>query len=109
MDRFLEALLRVPQPSARVTETFAQLPADCRVIFVSPKNDDRWDFVYSAIAYLTWPRKIDKVELGPNEKFSGVASEHTAVVFCGLPAPVSPGDRWIIGPNLVLLGPVASR
>ena len=109
MDRFLEALLRIPQPSERLEQTFAQLPADCRVIFVSAKNDDRWDFVYSAICYLTWPRKIDKVELGPNEKFPGVANPQTAVVFCGMPAPISPGDRWVMGPNLILLGPIASQ
>jgi hypothetical protein len=107
-DRFLEALLRVLQPSERLLQTFARLPTNCRVIFVSAKGDDRWDFVYSAICYLTWPRKIDKVELGPNEHFHGVVSAETAGVFCGMPAPNSSGDRWIIGPNLTLLGPPKS-
>jgi hypothetical protein len=109
MDCFLEALLLIPQPSERLNQTFAQLPADCGVIFVSTKNDDRWDFVYSAICYLTWPRKVDRVELGPNEKFAGDASEHTAVVLCGTPTTAGPSNRWLIGPNLILLRPVSSR
>jgi hypothetical protein len=109
MDRFLEGLLQVPQPSERLNQTFAQLPADCRVMFVSAKNDDRCDFVYSAICYLSWPRKIDRVELGPNEKFAGVASERTAVVFCGLPANAGPTSRRLIGPNLTLVDPVSSK
>ena len=109
MDLFLEALLRVPQPSTRIIEAFAQLPVDCRVIFVSQKNDDRWDFVYSAVAYLTWPRKIEKVELSPNEKFPGVGSERTAVVFCGMPAFITLSDQRVLGPNLVLVGPTTSK
>jgi len=109
MDRFLEALLLVPQPSERLNQMFAQLPADCRVMFVSPRNDDRRDFVYFAICYLTWPRKIDRVELGPNEKFAGVASERTALVFCGVPANAGPTNRRLIGPNLTLVDPVSSK
>jgi hypothetical protein len=108
MDRLLEALLLVPQSSERLNQTFAQLPADCRVMFVSAKNDDRWDFVYSAICYLTWPRKVDRAELGPNEKFAG-ASERSALVFCGLPANAGPTGRRLIGPNLTLVDPVSSK
>ncbi len=109
MDRLLEALLLVPQPSERLNQAFTHLPADCRIMFVSANNDDRWDFVYSSICYLTWPRKTDRVELGPNEKFAGVASEHTALVFCGLPASAGPTNRRFIGPNLTLVDPISSK
>jgi hypothetical protein len=109
MDYFLETLFLVPQPSERLDQTFARLPPDCRVMFVSAKNDHRSDFVYSAICYFAWPRKVDRVELGPNEKFAGVASERTAVVFCGLPAYAGPTSRRVIGPNLTLVDPVSSK
>jgi len=53
---------------------------------------------------------MDVVRLGPNQSFTGVASERTAVLFCGLPAPLNSNtDRAIIGPKMVLLGPVEPK
>jgi hypothetical protein len=110
LDRSLRDVFDVSELSAKLSRTFAQLPPDCRVIFVCPKTGhDSYDFVCSAIAYLTWPRKIEKVKLGPNESFAGGASEHTAVVFCKLPAPAGPGPRLTLAPDLVLLGPLTPK
>src|SRR5437879_6402090 len=104
MDRRLEPVLNLAQPSATLTRTFAQLPADCSLVVVCPSAEDHWNFVGCAIAYLSWPHKIDIVRLAPNESFAGSVSEHAAVLFCGLPAPLSPNaDRTPIGPKLVLL------
>jgi hypothetical protein len=110
LDCSLRDVLGVSELSAELSRTFAQLPPDCRVIFVCPKaSHDNLDFVCYAIAYLTWPRKIEKVKLGPNESFAGGASEHTAVVFCKLPAPAGPGPRLTLARDLVLLGPLAPK
>jgi hypothetical protein len=110
MDRRLGPVLQLAQPSATLTQTFARLPNDCGLIVVCPEDKDDWQFVRYAIGYLTWPRKLDVVRLGPNESFAGVASERTAVLFCGLPAPLSSNaDRTTIGPKLVLLGPVKPK
>ena len=89
MDRRLGPVIQLAQPSATLTQIFAQLPSDCSLIVVCPEDKDDWQFVRYAIGYLTWPRKLDVVRLGPNESFGGVASESTAVLFCGLPAPLS--------------------
>jgi hypothetical protein len=110
LDGRLEPVLQLVQPSATLTKAFAQLPADCTLIVVCPDDKDYWKFVRYAIAYLTWPRRIDIVRLGPNESFVGTVSERTAVLFCGLPAPFSPNaDRTSIGPKLVLLSPVKTK
>ena len=110
LDCSLRDVLGVSEVSAKLSRTFAQLPPDCRVIFVCPKTGhDNWDFVCSVFAYLPWPRKIEKVKLGPNESFAGGASEHTAVVFCKLPAPAGPGPRSTLAPDLVLLGPLTPK
>lgn len=106
MDRFLEALLRVTQPTARLNAAFAQLPAASTILFVSPKGDDRWDFVYSAVCYLSWPRKIDRVEVEPGQKFAADIADDHAVIFCGTPPTSTPRPAMSIGPNLVMLRPV---
>jgi hypothetical protein len=107
-DGFLIPLLRVSRPSARLTQVFAELPANCSILFVSAQGDDRWDFVYSAVSYLSWPRPIDRVELQPNEKFGRAVADGTAVMFCGTPVAIDSRSRVEIGPSLVLLKPVTS-
>jgi hypothetical protein len=110
IDHRLEPVLNLAQPSATLTRAFAQLPADYSLVVVCPTAEDHWKFVGCAIAYLSWPRKIDIVRLGPNESFAGSVSERAAVLFCGLPAPLSPNvDRTPIGPKLVLLSPVKPK
>lgn len=106
MDHFLEALLLVREPTTRLDEIFSRLPAGSPILFVSARNNDRWDFVYSAVCYLTWPRKIDKVELQPNERFSADMFPGTSVLFCGTPATNTDArSRESIGPNLTLIAP----
>jgi hypothetical protein len=110
MDRRLGPVLQLAQPSATLTQIFARLPSDCSLIVVCPEDKDDWMFVRCAIGYLTWPRKMEVVRLGPNESFAGVVSERTAVLFCGLPAPLSSNaDRTTIGRKMVLLGPVKAK
>jgi len=110
MDRRLGPVLQLAQPSATLTQIFAQLPNDCSLIVVCPDDKGDWKFVRYAIGYLTWPRKMEVVRLGPNESFAGIVSERTAVLFCGLPAPLSSNaDRTTIGPKMVLLGPVKPK
>jgi hypothetical protein len=107
MDHRLEPVLNLAEPSATLIQTFAQLPADCALVVVCPTGEHPWKFIRCAIGYLTWPRKIDIVRLGPNETFSGSVSERTAVLFCGLPAPLMPNaERTTMGPQLVLFSPV---
>jgi hypothetical protein len=108
MDAFLVPILQLSQPSRRLFSLFALLPANASILFVSTKGDDRWDFVYSAVCYLSWPRKIERVELQPNERFARPVRNDTAVIFCGLPAAIDSPNRVALGSNLVLLKPVAA-
>jgi hypothetical protein len=106
MDRRLGPVLNLAEPSATLTQAFAQLPVDCTLTVVCPTAED-WKFVPCAIGYLSWPRKIDIVKLGPNESFGGSVSERKAVLFCGLPTPLMPNaERTTMGPKLVLFSPV---
>jgi hypothetical protein len=110
MDRRLGPVLQLDKPSAALTQTFARLPSDCALIVVCPEDENDWKFVRYAIGYLTWPRKMEVVRLAPNETFAGVATEHTAMLFCGLPAPLgSNASRTTIGPKVVMLGPVKPK
>jgi hypothetical protein len=107
IDRQLESTLRVAQASSLLTQALAQLPKDSRVIVAYPAGNEQWEFVQCAMAYLSWPRKIETMKLGPNENFTGVLPAQTAVFFCGLPAPPSPtSERINIAPNLELLRPL---
>src|SRR5229473_7444867 len=100
MDRRLRPVLNLAEPSATLTQAFAQLPADYSLIVVCPTAEDPWKFVRCAIAYLSWPRKIDIVKVGPNESFGGSVSERKAVLFCGLPTPLMPNaERTTMGPK----------
>ena len=104
IDRRLEPVLNLAQPSATLIRTFAQLPVDCTLVVICPDDKDDWDFVSCAISYLTWPRKVDTVRLGPNESFADNPSELSALLFCGWPAPSNTdAARTTIGPKLVLL------
>ena len=105
IDRLLEPLLQIRQPAEHLTRAFAPLPPGSRIVFVSRKGDGRWDFVYSAICYLTWPRGVEKVELGPSEDVTSKFPGYVLVAFCGVPAPTMPGVRLNIGPNLTLVAP----
>ena len=104
MDRRLAPLLQIPRPTATLTNTLMQLPDDCSLIIVYPKDSEECDFVRCAIGYLSWPRKIGEVRLALGENSRPVVSEHTAFLFCGLAAPNVPNtQRTQIGPNVVLL------
>ncbi len=104
MDRRLGPLLQIPWPTATLTNTLAQLPDDCSLVIVYPKDSEECDFVRCAIGYLSWPRKIGEVRLALGENSRPVVSEHTAFLFCGLPLPNVPNaQRTQIGPNVVLL------
>ncbi len=109
IDHFLGALLLVREPTTRLNEAFVQLPPAAQIFFVSVKNDARWDFVYSAVCYLTWPRKIDKVELGPNEPFTANIPPQAAVIFCGMAPTINGQSGNSIGPNLTLLPPLLAQ
>ena len=93
-----------------MSQTFAQLPADCRVILLCPDDTGEWKFVRGAISYLTWPRKIYMVKLGPTENFAGNISESDVVLFGGLPVTPDPNrTQTTIAPKLVMLGPTISK
>ena len=102
---FLGYMLRVPEATERFNAMFARLPASAPVIFVSPKHDDRWGFVYYAVSYLAWPRKIDRVELDAHERFKPEHSAQAAIIFCGIPPSVDSPNRWTIGPNMIVIRP----
>ncbi len=100
LDRLLASTLDVPHATQRLAEVLAPLRDDARLRFVSNKGDGRCDFVYSAVAYLTWPRKIDKVELARNERFS---LGEAGVLICRDNEAESAGRR--IGPHVVVHSP----
>jgi len=107
IDRQLEPILRVNRASSLLTQTLAQLPKDCRVIVAYPAGDEEWQFVQYAMAYLSWPRKIETIKLGLNENFKDVLPAQAVVFICGLPAPSIPTfDRTNVAPNLELLRPL---
>jgi len=105
IDRSLEGFLHVPGLSGTLSRAFAQLPADCKIIFVYPYADDKLDFVGLAIGYLTWPRTVEKVGVQSGETFSGKVSEKVALVFYQLPPPFPGESRQALAPNLVLVEP----
>jgi hypothetical protein len=107
-DGLLQPVLRISHPSEQLTQAFARLPPDARLLFVSPKGDERWDFVYSAVCYLSWPRKVERFELLPNQRFTSPASFNVATMFCGTVAPAA-GERLSLGPNLILVPPQAGQ
>lgn len=95
IDALLEPILQISKPSATLANSVAKIPPRLKVAFVSKENDDRCDFVYSALCYLSWPRKIDKI-VGPPPP-GGLTN--AAVYQCGdhdaSPAP-------LLGPHLAL-------
>lgn len=101
LDRLLAPLLRVSKPSERLAQAFAQLPKGSAILFVSRKGDERWDFIYSAVCYLTWPHEVRRRELLPNEP--ALRQQLSApAVFCGVSAPPAQ-DVLSVGPNFVLV------
>ena len=110
IDRRIGPLLHMSEPSARLTEAFAQLPVDCRALLVFPAHVSEWEYFRCAVAYLTWPRKIDIARVRSGESFTGPLDEQTATFFCGLPVPANANSTPIvIAPNLVLVPPVTHR
>jgi hypothetical protein len=105
IDRILGSLIPTPRPSETVMQAFASLPADCRVIFVTPYSDDRQDLPYSAICYLTWPRQFERVNPAESGKFIDAMSDHAALLFSGVTPPSGLDRRLVLGPKLVLIGP----
>jgi hypothetical protein len=107
MNYFLEALLAVPRPVDRLNAILAQLPRSYPIFFVSLKrDDDRRDFVYYAVCYLGWPRKINRVELDEHEQFQRADSEQAVIMFYKARPSIESPNRWTIGPNLVVIPPV---
>jgi hypothetical protein len=84
----------------------AQLPRSYPIVFVSPKHDDdRRDFVYYAVCYLGWPRKIDRVDLDAHEQFHRADSKQAVIMFYETQPSIESPNRWAIGPNLVVIQP----
>jgi hypothetical protein len=104
IDSLLAPLLEIRQPSANLINATARIASTQRTVFVSPKDDARCDFVYSALCYLTWPRKIDKVEIRPNEP---IPQMNLAVYMCGLDRAVP--EAQSLGPHLTLRNPASSQ
>ena len=103
IDSLLGSVLEIREPSTQLLRSAARIPPSQRTVFVSTKDEARCDFVYSAICYLTWPRKIDKVELAPNE---AVPQSAAAVFICGIGAAAP--QTQSIGPHLTLRIPANS-
>jgi hypothetical protein len=107
IDRQLEPILQVAGGSSLLTKALAQLPGDRRVIVAYPAGNEQWEFVECAMAYLSWPRKIETMKLSPNENFTGVLPAQTVVFLCGLPVPTDTTyKRTKIAPNFELLRPL---
>jgi hypothetical protein len=104
IDNLLAPLLEIRQPSATLINVAARIPRAQRTIFISPKGDARCDFVYSALCYLTWPRKIDKVEVQPNEP---IPKMDLAVYVCGLDRAMP--ETQSLGPHLTFHIPATSE
>jgi hypothetical protein len=100
IDSLLTSLLEMRDASAQLERSASAIPTTQRIVFISAKNDARCDFVYSAICYLTWPRKIDKVELAPNEP---PPHADAAEYVCG--NHVDGANAQSLGPNLTLRVP----
>jgi hypothetical protein len=110
MDRRLETLLPIPQPTATLTNALTRLPDNCSLVIVYPEGSEKWDFVHCAIGYLSWPRRIHEVKLALGENYRAVVSERTAFLFCRLAAQNVPNaQRTQIGPNVVLLSAARLR
>lgn len=97
LDRLLEASLGFPGATAHLEDIFGSIPPNEEITFICDQNNDRCDFAYSAIAYLAWPHKIDKVMLAPNEKTP--APEGTTI-FCDRSA--SPPGALRLGRHLII-------
>ncbi|GEM_PF-4656011 len=103
IDSLLGSVLEIREPSAHLTEAAARISSSQRTVFISQRDDAQCDFVYSAICYLSWPRKIDKVELAPNES---IPQFDAATFVCGIDAAAP--QTQSIGPHLKLHIPSSS-
>jgi hypothetical protein len=106
-DAFFSALLDAPNGAERCMNALEQLPADRPLLFICPKQDARWDFVYGLISSISWPRDIRKENLDPTEFRQRVGSlrdsGNSAVIFCGIEPPANFSRGWRIGRQLVIV------
>lgn len=106
-DAFFSALLDAPNGAERCMDAFEQLPADRPLLFICPKQDARWDFVYGLISSISWPRDIRKENLDPAEFRQRIASlrdsGNSAVIFCGIEPPPAFSRGWRIGRQLIIV------
>ena len=106
-DAFFSALLDAPNGADRCLDVLAQLPPNRPLLFLCPKQDARWDFVYGLISSISWPRDIRKENLDPNEFRQRISSlrdsGNSAVIFCGIDPPPAFSRGWYIGRQLVIV------
>jgi hypothetical protein len=106
-DAFFSALLDAPNGAESCLDALAQLPADRPLLFICPKQDARWDFVYGLISSISWPRDIRKENLDPTEFRQRIPSLHdsgnSAVIFCGIDPPPAFSRGWRIGRQLIIV------
>lgn len=102
VDKPLEKELGVRGAAGLLQDHLAPLPPQAHILFLSPKtDDDTWDFLYSVVSYLSWPRTLQKKALRPNEPATLDTGDVDVLICCGIPVPPEFTPRWSLGPNFV--------
>lgn len=111
-DAYLETLLGILRPSKVCTQLIERLDPKTPIVFLCPARDAESDFIYYALAYLTWPRQMQRVAIEPETLSSNVSAldrEHTVLILCRFPARPNFDNGQPIGPNLLLVPATASE
>lgn len=103
-DSYLEALLGIRNGSQTCLEVISKLHRRHAIVYFCPPQNPEGDFVYDALAYLSWPQKIDKVEIDRAALEQKIASidqaSAAAFIFFEMQPPSGFGPLWRIGPHL---------
>jgi hypothetical protein len=106
-DAYLEALLKIRNGSQTCLLAMSKLRRGPPIVYFSPPRSAEGDFVYDVLAYLSWPRKIDKVETSTIDLEHKIASADqastAAFIFFRMRPPSKFSPSWHVGPNLVIV------
>lgn len=105
VDAHLKTLLGVQNGSERCLAAMTKVRSPKSVVFVCPRGDAAGDFIYYLLAYLTWPQKIEKIDIDDaqlNSKYLDRTAK-AAFVFFNVPPPLGLTRGWPIGSSLLIV------
>ncbi len=105
VDAHLQTLLGVQNASEKCLAAMTKVRSPKPVVFVCPRDDAAGDFIYYLLAYLTWPQKIEKIDIDDaqlsSKDFDRTAK--SAFVFFKVSPPPGLTRGWPIGSSLLIV------